>query len=105
MDKRTCKGCEYNGAYYDASRPCMWCGDNHEYYRPETTTEDLIEMYEIKQRAEKDYQDAVFAYANCPVGTAGRNEAYNRIWILSNVLGYSEEKVEKDMQEAEDEQG
>lgn len=69
-----------------------------------TIEEQLKELREIKDRAEGDYKDALFVYANCPVGTAGRNEAYNRIWILSNVLGYSEEKVEKDMQEAEDEQ-
>lgn len=69
-----------------------------------TIEKQLKELREIKDRAEGDYKDALFVYAKGTVGTAGRNEVYNRIWILSNVLGYSEEKVENDMQEAEDKQ-
>lgn len=97
-----CDDCVYGGLPAE-DYPCIDCKDNNINWLPEDK-KDLIYTYEVKQRAEKDYKDALFVYANCPVGTAGRNEAYNRIWILSNVLGYSEEKVEKDMQEAEDEQ-
>lgn len=102
--EKSCQTCKYRDIFHEDI--CHACDYKYSCWEPDIplSPDDLIEMYEIKQRAEKDYKDALFVYANCPVGTAGRNEAYNRIWILSNVLGYSEEKVENDMQEAEDKQ-
>ena len=103
MNKRTCRTCEYKNPCWTDMRPCLWCNEHNEW-RPKIETSDLIEMCKIKQRAEKSYKCALLVYAHCPVGTFGRDTAYYKAFVLAGVLGYSEEKVEKDMQEAEDEQ-
>lgn len=96
----------YDCVYYDLPAefyPCCNCKDTNLNWCPKDK-KDLIYTYEVKQRAEKFYKKALLIYADCPVGTTERNEVYSNIWLLASVLGYSEEKTEKDMQEAEDKQ-
>lgn len=104
LDKRKCSTCEYSNPCWSDRLPCLfcnvWCGEYKEW-RPKVETSDLIEMYKIKQRAEKDYINYLRVHANNRINAHARNAAYIGIWALSRALGYSEEKVENDMNEAE----
>lgn len=61
----------------------------------------IDELIKIRLRAEKEYEENLFIYACCPVGTDGKNETYRRIWLLARILGYSKNEVEKDIQDTE----
>ena len=61
----------------------------------------MDELVETRLRAEKDYREMLKLYASEPVNTNTRKRAYEAIWLLAKILGYNEDTVEKDMQEAE----
>ena len=102
--EKSCQTCKYRDIFHEDI--CHACDYKYSCWEPDipSSPDDLIEMYKIKQRATKFYKSALLVYAGYPVGTTERDEAYTQIWILASVLGYSTEKTEKDMQEAEDKQ-
>lgn len=71
----------------------------------EELNRNIDELTKMKERAEKIYREMLKLYANEPVNTPIRNRAYDAIWISANVLGYKDNKIEKDMHEAEKETG
>lgn len=71
----------------------------------EELNRNIDELSKMKERADKIYRDMLKLYANEPVNTPIRNRAYDAIWILARVLGYKNDKVEKDMHKAEKETG
>ncbi len=67
----------------------------------EELSSSIDELIKTRMRAEKEYEENLFIYACCPVGTDGKNETYRRIWLLARILGYNSDKVERDMRKAE----
>lgn len=104
FNKRKCLTCEYSNPCWSDRLPCLFCDvwrGKYKEWRPKVETSDLIKMCKMKERAEKIYREMLKLYANEPVNTPIRNRAYDAIWISANVLGYKDNKVEKDMHEAE----
>lgn len=65
-------------------------------------------LYRVKYMAMGEYECAIDKYVKCTKNALGSNRAndiYRTIFLLGNILGYTKDKIYRDIEEAQNDEG